>query len=80
MILESSVRDNRGKYISTFKKATYLGVDQFIGLKNTKWTYKSGLLLLSMLSIKGKPEGVPVSIKVEYKNGKFSCQRPVMRI
>ena len=35
--VESSVQDERGKYIASSSSVKFHGVDRFVGLKNTKW-------------------------------------------
>lgn len=40
LIVESAVRDDRGKYIATLSRADYLGVDRLVGLKSTRWLYQ----------------------------------------
>ena len=71
LYIESAVRDDRGKYIASGKSATYIGVDRFVGLRNTKWTYNSGRdaeIEFIVTDPSGKPvEDVPVKINVEYK-------------
>lgn len=42
IIVESSVKDERGKYIAAMSSAKYFGSDRFVGLKMTKWIYKQG--------------------------------------
>lgn len=71
LYIESAVRDDRGKHVATGKSATYLGVDRFVGLRNTKWTYKSGEksnIEYLVVDSSGKPmKGIPIDIKIEYK-------------
>ena len=38
--IETSVRDDRGKYIADVASARYVGRDRFVGLRNTKWLYE----------------------------------------
>jgi uncharacterized protein YfaS (alpha-2-macroglobulin family) len=40
--IESAVRDDRGKYVTSRASADYLGRDLFIGLRNTQWTHEVG--------------------------------------
>ena len=37
--IESSVRDDRGKYIADVANARFVGRDRFVGLRNTQWLY-----------------------------------------
>ncbi|MGQ4810509.1 hypothetical protein NKDENANG_03981 [Candidatus Entotheonellaceae bacterium PAL068K] len=39
LVVESAVQDDRGKYVATTSTADYVGVDRFVGLKNTAWLY-----------------------------------------
>jgi len=55
--VESAVQDDRGKYITSSSNAKFYGVNRFVGLKNTKWTYK-------------KKNGVKVLAAVADPNGK----------
>lgn len=67
--VESSVRDDRGKYIAAQSKADYLAVDRLVGLKNTKWVYdedKPAEINYIVVDEKGAPtEGSKVNIKIE---------------
>ena len=38
--IETSVRDDRGKYIADVANAKFVGRDRFVGLRNTKWLYE----------------------------------------
>ena len=40
--VETDVMDDRGKYVASLAKATYVGRDRFVGLRNTKWVYQTG--------------------------------------
>jgi len=40
--VESDVMDDRGKYVASLARATYVGRDRFVGLRNTKWVYHTG--------------------------------------
>ncbi|MFA6008554.1 MAG: alpha-2-macroglobulin family protein [Desulfobacteraceae bacterium] len=42
MNVESSVRDDRGKFVSSMATAKYSGRDRFVGLKAEKWVYNQG--------------------------------------
>ena len=58
--VESAVQDDRGKYITSSAYAKFYGVDRFVGLKNTKWTYKKkdGVHILAAVA---DPKGEPAS-------------------
>ena len=42
--IETSVRDERGKYIADVVSARFVGRDRFVGLRNTKWLYEEDQL------------------------------------
>ncbi|TDJ03975.1 MAG: large extracellular alpha-helical protein, partial [Deltaproteobacteria bacterium] len=67
--VESSVRDDRGKYIASHTKADYIAVDRLIGLKNTKWIYdedKPARINYIVVDKNGKlSPGTKVDIKIE---------------
>lgn len=41
LTVETAVRDDRGKYVASSAGADYVGVDRFVGLRNTEWVYKA---------------------------------------
>ncbi|PZO82628.1 MAG: large extracellular alpha-helical protein, partial [Micavibrio aeruginosavorus] len=60
IIVESGVRDDRGKTVASEARADYAGVDRFVGLKQTEWVYDSGRpanILSIVTDEKGKPVG-----------------------
>ncbi len=42
VIVESAVKDERGKFVASSSSADFAGRDRFVGLKNTQWLYKKG--------------------------------------
>ncbi len=42
LLVESSVRDDRGKYIAASASADYVSVDRLIGLKSSRWLFDAG--------------------------------------
>ncbi len=42
ILVESAVKDDRGKFVASTAKADYAGRDRFVGLRNTQWLYKKG--------------------------------------
>ncbi|MFC1567625.1 alpha-2-macroglobulin family protein [Pseudomonadota bacterium] len=42
LLVESAVKDERGKFVASATKAEYAGRDRFVGLKNTQWLYNKG--------------------------------------
>ncbi len=67
--VESSVRDDRGKYIASQARADYIAVDRLVGLKSTRWMYdedKPANVNYIVVDEKGKPaEGTKVNIVIE---------------
>jgi hypothetical protein len=41
LVVESAVRDERGKSIASEARADYAGVDRFVGLKPTEWVFEA---------------------------------------
>ena len=70
LTVESAVRDDRGKYIAASSSANFVGLDRFVGLKSTKWTYdedKPAEVKYIVVDERGNPvEGVDVSLKVHH--------------
>ncbi|HEB02610.1 MAG TPA: large extracellular alpha-helical protein [Nitrospirae bacterium] len=42
LIVETSIRDDRGKYISSETSARYIGRDRFVGIRQGDWILKEG--------------------------------------
>jgi alpha-2-macroglobulin len=42
IVVESAVKDDRGKFVASSARAKYFGRDRFVGLKNSKWIYEKG--------------------------------------
>ncbi len=42
VMVESAVKDDRGKFVASSSSADFAGRDRFVGLKNTRWLYKKG--------------------------------------
>ncbi|MFH2043605.1 MAG: alpha-2-macroglobulin family protein [Pseudomonadota bacterium] len=40
IVVESAVKDERGKFVASSSKADYAGRNRFVGLRNTSWLYK----------------------------------------
>ncbi len=69
LVVESAVRDDRGKYIAGRATADYAGRDRYAGLRSTDWVMNedepAGVDLL-VVDAGGNPrEGVPIQVKVE---------------
>lgn len=71
MVVEASVEDDRGKFVSAYAKANYAQKSRFVGLKNTKWVYeksKPSAVQVVVLNKEKKPiKDVQVDVVVEYK-------------
>jgi uncharacterized protein YfaS (alpha-2-macroglobulin family) len=76
IVIESAVRDDRGKNIAGTSSAKYVAFDRFVGLKSTKWIYKEdepALFKYIVVDEKGNPaKGSEVNIKIERKVTKSS--------
>lgn len=74
LLVESAVRDDRGKYVTATATADYIGRDRFVGLRNTHWTYNEDQpaeIEYLVVGIDGKPvSDVPVKIRVERRETK----------
>ncbi|MEP1230077.1 MAG: alpha-2-macroglobulin family protein, partial [Litorimonas sp.] len=72
--VESAVRDDRGKYITSNSAADFVGVTRLVGLKQTKWVYEQGeeeKFEYLVVDKNGKlASGTPVDIKIEYEQVK----------
>ena len=69
LVVESAVRDDRGKYIAGRATADFAGRDHYVGLRSTDWTLdedEPAAVDLLVLDAGGKPrEGIPIHVKVE---------------
>ena len=67
--VESSIQDDRGKYISAAASADYLAVDRLVGLKSTQWLFKEdeeAVIQYLVVDPVGEPaEGTNVTLKIE---------------
>jgi len=74
LVVESAVRDDRGKYISGRAKAEYAGRDRFVGLRPTGWVlYEDKPATVDVLVVdqQGKPvDGIPITITIERRETK----------
>ena len=74
--IESAVRDDRGKFVATTSRATYMGVNRLVGMKLDKWTYeadKPAEVQYIVVDERGKPvSGSDADIKIEYLEVKTS--------
>jgi uncharacterized protein YfaS (alpha-2-macroglobulin family) len=69
LIIESAVKDDRGKYIADSTTVDYVGRNRFVGLKNTKWMFKedeAAHIKFIVVDETGEPRaGSDVQMKVE---------------
>ena len=69
LMVESAVRDDRGKYIAARTTAKYASRDRFVGLRLAERRFtkdKPGNVDILVVDANGKPvAGIPVSLKVE---------------
>jgi hypothetical protein len=76
LVVESAVRDDRGKYISGRAGARYVGCDRFVGIRQADWLLKSGTpaeVLTLVVDEEGKvAAGTKVAVKIEYRQTKAS--------
>ena len=68
--VESSVRDDRGKFVSAMATARFSARTRFVGLKAEKWVYNQGegaRFRCVVVNERGKPlPGIPVSFRAEH--------------
>jgi len=71
LLVESSVKDERGKYVVSKSSAIYTQRDRFVGLKETQWVYEQGKeseVKVLVVDDKGIPtDGTKVNVKVQYR-------------
>lgn len=76
MVVEGAVRDDRGKYVAAAASADYFGRDRFVGLRNTRWTYKEDKpaeVQYLVADMDGQPvAGVPVQLLIQRQETKAS--------
>ncbi|MCP4627480.1 MAG: large extracellular alpha-helical protein [bacterium] len=74
LVVESAVRDDRGKYITGRATADYAGRDRYVGLRSAVWTMNEdepAEVDLMVVDVGGKPRaGVPIQVKVERRETK----------
>ena len=74
LVVESGVRDDRGKYIAGRTTADYAGRDRYVGLRATDWVMNEdepGAVDLLVVDALGKPQkDVPIQVKVERRETK----------
>lgn len=76
ILVESAVKDERGKFVASNTSADFSGRTRFVGLKNTSWIYnknkKSGIDVL-VVDDKGEPvANTDVRISIEHRVYKAS--------
>jgi alpha-2-macroglobulin len=76
ILVESAVKDERGKFITSTASADFSGRDRFVGLKKDKWIFskdKNESINMIVVDDKGKVKaGVDVNVTIEYLEYKAS--------
>ncbi len=76
IVVESAVKDDRGKFVASSSTADYAGRDRFVGLRNTNWLYKKNKIAkLESLVVDQKGNlvsGVDISITINHREYKAS--------
>jgi uncharacterized protein YfaS (alpha-2-macroglobulin family) len=71
LMVESAVRDDRGKYISGRATATYVGRDRYVGILQKDWVLKEGKAVnvdvIVVDEFGNAASGTEGSVKVEYR-------------
>lgn len=74
LVVESAVRDDRGKYVASQATARYVGRDRYVGLRQPDWVLTAGTpapLQLLVVDTQGTAvAGTPIQVKVEYLDTK----------
>ncbi len=69
LVVESAIRDDRGKYIAGRATADYAGRNRYVGLRSTDWVMNEdepAAVDLLVVDAAGNPRsGVPIRVKVE---------------
>ena len=67
--VESTVQDDRGKYVASMAEADYVARDRFVGVKSPQWVYESkkpATIHYIVTDEKGVPaQGTPVTVVIE---------------
>lgn len=76
MVIESAVKDDRGKFIASSAGADYVGRDRFVGLKRTRWIYQEDEpadIKYIVVNEKGTPvDGTAIALVIERRETKAS--------
>lgn len=77
VVVESAVKDERGKFVASSSKADYAGRDRFVGMKNTSWLYQKGKTAkLETLVVDQKGKLVPnVNISIAIMHREYKASR-----
>ncbi len=71
LIVESTVRDERGKDVANRVTANYVGRDRFVGLKETSWlltAQQNAKILTMVVDANGQPlKDIPIQVKIAHK-------------
>jgi hypothetical protein len=74
LTVESAVRDDRGKYVTSLARADYAGRDRYVGLRRTAWVLhedEPARIDVLVVNEQGKPmAGTPITVTVQRKETK----------
>jgi uncharacterized protein YfaS (alpha-2-macroglobulin family)/uncharacterized protein len=74
ILVESAVKDERGKFVASLATADFSGRDRFVGLRNTRWIYKKGedsAIEVLVVNEEGQPvAGTKVNVIVQHRTYK----------
>jgi hypothetical protein len=77
VVVESAVKDARGKFVASSAAADFAGRSRFVGLRNTKWLYEKGHpASLEALVVDQAGELVPeVEVSITIKHREYKASR-----
>ncbi len=71
LMVESAVRDDRGKYVAGRASAQFVGRDRYVGVRQAEWLLKSEtpstVQALVVNEAGGVVDGTPIEFKVEFR-------------
>ena len=74
LMVESAVKDDRGKFVTASASADYAGRTRFAGIRNTRWLYKKGevaeLEILVVDAAGNLIEGADVTVQISRRDYK----------
>ncbi len=77
LMVESAVKDDRGKFVAAAARAEYAGRDRFVGLRNTRWLYETDKpAKLEALVVDSEGQLVKnVSVHIDIRRREFKVAR-----